>query len=202
MRWNRARAPVLVEAPGHVGGRTRVGARNATLNNIISIHYTNNTASAVGKGAETGYGRLGVQNRWSSNILVNFNQYWPIRCYHVAVPDWSTSTPNQLPTHLPYFQLSWAVISILRRVAFRLVHTANWIATSSSVHDTCRILIGPYCHMFVCTTATSYVRTIWIPHVTLSVVPCHHVCTVRIPRVTLSMVPHGTSFCQFCLLNS
>ena len=105
MRW----APVLVGAPGHAGGRTKVGAKprflwgskcHCTLNKFISIPYTRNTTSAVGKGVETGYGRSGVRNQWSNNILVNFNQYWPIRCCHMAVPDWSTSTPIHDTCHI------------------------------------------------------------------------------------------------------
>ena len=149
----------------------------------------------------------------------NFNQYWPIWCCHVAISDWSTSMPSQLPTHLPYFQLSCAVTSILKHVAFKLVRTADWISTSSSIHDTCRILIGPYCHMSVRTTATSsihtvrmpcvtlsvvphhHVCTVWKPCVTLSLVPNHHVCTIWKPCVTLSVVPCGTSFCQICMFH-
>ena len=134
--------------------------------------------------------------------FVNFNQYWPIRCCHVAVPDWSTSTPSHLPTHLSYFQLSCAVTFVLTHVTSGLVRTADWISTSSSVHDTCHILIGPYYHLSIRTNATSSVCTARIPCVTLSVVPCHHVCTLWMPRVTLLVVPRGTSFCQFCMLTS
>ena len=51
---------MLEEEPSSGLSLGSFGAQNATLNNIISIHYTKNTTSAVGEGMETGYGRSEV----------------------------------------------------------------------------------------------------------------------------------------------